>query len=318
MSHRLLDGDKLAELMGMRDAIERMEEALRAKADGRLISPTRFFVRIDTGSLAITGGGQRGDDGVLGFNAAVWANNTTKPLPDAKGLVVIFDSRSGTLKAVLIGKRVLAYRTPAVTAVAIRHLARPDAKNLGIMGSGRQAWLVLEAAAEVQSFERIMVYSPTPSHRQELAQEMSVRLRRPVEAASDAEEVVRRAEVLACCTTSPSPVFDAAWLQPGVLVTSTGPKYRGAHEVPMEASERSALIVTDSLGQVDGHSSHLGPYYLADTPHRERMVELSDIVVGKQLGRRSADDIILFSPLGLAGAEILLADEAIKRAGTRL
>ncbi|RMD59890.1 ornithine cyclodeaminase family protein [Candidatus Parcubacteria bacterium] len=198
-----------------------------------------------------------------------------------------------------------AIRTAAINAVALRHMARPDATSLGILGSGFQARVHLQAAMAVKAFERVIAYSPTPAHLKAFAEAMQRAIDLPLHVASSSEEVVRRADVLICATTSRTPVFDAAWLRPGTHVNTIGPKFAQGHEVPLEAARRAEVIVTDSLAQVDAYAE---TFFLKSTPERERMMELSEVVVGRQAGRLSQDGLTLFCSVGLAGTEVVVAD----------
>ena len=147
---------------------------------------------------------------------------------------------------------------------------------------------------------------------QAFAGELSQKTGVPIEALSSAEDVVRRAEVLICATTSTTPILDADWLRPGMHINTIGPKYKGRHEFPVEAARKSHTIVTDSLQQVDGYESYAPPFFLQNTPERKRMIELDELVVGKRQGRSSPDELTLFCSVGLAGTEVVVADAAFK------
>jgi ornithine cyclodeaminase len=228
-------------------------------------------------------------------------------------LVVVFDSRTGEFKGLVISKRIGALRTAAINAVAIKHMARPDAANLGILGSGFQARFHTQAALVAKQFKSAKVFSATASHREAFSKEMSSKTGLHVEAANSAQEVVEFADVLICATTSTTPVLEENWVKPGTHVNTIGPKFRGKSEVPYELAQKSQVIVTDSFQQVDGYSE---PFFLSDTPERKRMIELSDVVAGKQKGRQSSKDITLFCSVGLAGTEVVVANEALNAANS--
>ena len=167
----------------------------------------------------------------------------------------------------------------------------------------------------VRPFEQVIVYSRTPAHREAFAKEIQHIIDTTIQVATSPEEVVRNAEVLISVTTSRTPVFDTRWLRPGVHINTIGPKFMDAHEVPIEAAHRAEVIATDSLAQVDAYSK---PFFLANTPERERMVELGDVVVGRRAGRLSREGITLFCSVGLAGTEVVVANallEELKTAG---
>lgn len=155
------------------------------------------------------------------------------------------------------------------------------------------------------------------AHREAFAAEMNGRSGLQVSAVDSAEEAVREADVLICCTSSLTPVFQAEWLKPGAHVTNIGSKYKKACELPREVVERSAVLVTDSFGQVDSQGGPHGRHFLAETPHRARLVELADEVAGKVAGRQNDEETTLFCSVGLAGTEMVLADRALSLSPAR-
>ena len=104
-------------------------------------------------------------------------------------------------------------------------------------------------------------------------------------------------------------------LSTGMHINTIGPKFKEAYEISPEVGQNSHMIVTDSLDQIDSYSK---PFFLLDTPERNRMVELSEIVVGRRRGRLSTIDITLFCSVGLAGTEVVVANEALVLANSQL
>jgi ornithine cyclodeaminase len=127
-----------------------------------------------------------------------------------------------------------------------------------------------------------------------------------------AQEAVADADVVICATKSTTPVLDPGWLKPGAHVNTVGPWARGESELDVSIAGRVRVVATDSLHQLRSYAT---PYFLADTPWMEAMVELGDIVVGKHTGRQAPDDITLFCTAGLSGTEVAVASEALRRAG---
>lgn len=305
--YRILSDEEISRILGVENVISVIEQALRAKVEGALIAPPRFSVEAEQGALVFTAGAETKYSHSIGFR--VYDTFSDLSSEDHYQLVAVFDSQTGRLRGLVVGSLIGALRTAAINAVAIKYMARPDAQTLGILGSGFQARFHMQAAMVVRPFRRARVYSPTASHREAFASEMSTTTGIPVEATNSAEDVVRFADVLICATTSTSPLFDAKWVEPGTHINSLGPKFKGMSEIPYELAEKSRVIATDSLQQVDSYSK---PFFLLGTPERNRMVELSEIVVGKQKGRLSLNDITLFCSVGLAGTEVVVADAALK------
>lgn len=289
--------------------IETIERSLRAKNAGQLIAPPRFSVDVEKGALVFTAGAETMESHTIGFRVY---DSFQSDAPERTQLVAVFDSRTGAFKGLCVGVMIGALRTAAINAIAIKHMARTDVKRMGILGSGLQARTHFLAALSVRQFDSAMVYSPNVGHRQAFADELSHKTGMPIKAFSSAEDVVRGAEVLICASTSVTPIFDAGWLIPGMHINTIGPKFKDRHELPVEAARKSHRIVTDSLQQVDGFDSYASPFFLQNTPERERMIELDELVAGKRKGRSSPDELTLFCSVGLAGTEVVLADAAFK------
>jgi ornithine cyclodeaminase len=305
-----LTDEDISKTLTMKHAINAIELSLRAKNEGKLIAPPRFSVGLKNGSLVFTVGADTKNSNAIGFRVY---DTFKSDSPDRTQLVAVFDSRSGAFRGIVMGVLIGALRTAAINALAIKYMARSDAKCLGVLGSGLQARTHATAAAVVRHFERASVYSPTDKNRQAFARELNDKTGIPTRALSSAEDVVREADVLICATNSRKPVLDAGWLKPGMHINTIGPKIKGTNELPIEAARKSDYIVTDSLQQVDEYKSYSTPFFLHDTPERGRMVELDELVVGKSIGRSSSDELTLFCSVGLAGTEVILANEALKQ-----
>ena len=66
-------------------------------------------------------------------------------LDSHQGAVLLFDTENGSLTALLDATAVTTIRTAAVSGLATRLLARPDADELAILGAGVQGHAHLEA-----------------------------------------------------------------------------------------------------------------------------------------------------------------------------
>ena len=304
--YRIITDEDIDRILEIETVVNIVEQTLRARAEGALIAPPRFSIDVDRGALVFTAGAETKYSRSLGFRVY---DTFPKSSPDHAQFVAVFDSQTGDFRGLVISKLIGALRTAAINAVAIRHMARSDVKNLGILGSGFQARFHLQAAKIARQFQSAKVYSPTVSHREGFAMEMSAQAGIPTDASSSAEDVVRFADVLICATTSASSVLEAGWVRPGTHVNTIGPKFKGMSEIPYALAQHSQVIATDSPEQVDSYSK---PFFLLDTPERDRIVDLSEIVVGKQKGRLSPSDITLFCSVGLAGTEVVVADEVLR------
>ncbi len=306
MSYVVLTDDELKNRVTMRAAIQAIMFALREKANGTLIAPPRFSVPGGRDSLVFTIGGTSGARRLLGFRVYDTFGGES---PDRAQIVAVYDGATGALRGIVLGNRLGPLRTGAIGGVAIDLLARKDARRLAVLGTGTQARTQLEAAACVRDFDTIRAFSPNQARREAFAHEMSQATGLAVEAVHRAREAVDEADVVLCATTSPSPVLDADWLKPGAHVTTMGGAFRGASDIDPGVVERSTVIATDSRPQLESFSE---PSLVVGTPHAARLVELSDVLVGRAHGRTSETDLTLFVSVGLAGTEVVVADAALE------
>lgn len=289
-----------------RRVVDAMADALREHAAGTLVAPPRFSLSVPEGGLVFTAGAAL-DRGAMGFRVY----DTVGAGADHTQLVAVYDSATGAFRGLCAGDAVGRLRTGGIGGVAVDRLA-PDAATVGVLGSGNQARAQLEAVAAVCDIDRARVYSPTAAHREAFAETLAAATGDDVTAVADPERAVRGADAVLCATDSERPVFDPDWLAPGAHVTSVGPAFADAHELPPAVADRADAVVTDSLAQVEAYREEGREFLVAP----ERLVELSALVAGdaRPERRERGEALTLFCSVGLAGTEVALADAVLDRA----
>ncbi|WP_226483105.1 ornithine cyclodeaminase family protein [Natrinema amylolyticum] len=301
----LTDGDIYSQF-DYEGVVDAVRSAFAERAAGTLEAPPRWHVDAGEGELVFTAGAATGPANAAGFRVY-----ETHP-DDGEGhteLVAIFDATTGAFEGLVVGHAIGGLRTGGIGGVAIDRLAREGCETVGVLGSGFQARAQVGAACAAREFTEVLVYSPTTGSRESFAETVDGEVDPPVRAVDDPEPVVREAEALVCATDSEEPVFDADWLAPGTHVTTIGPRFRDAHELPLAVVDRADVVATDSLPQVDDYDR---PYIVAGED-RERMIELADMLEDPGLGRQREDDVTLFCSVGLAGTEVVLGKRFLKR-----
>ncbi|WP_408956809.1 ornithine cyclodeaminase family protein [Natrinema sp. 74] len=298
------DGDIYSQF-DYEQVVEAMRDAFAERAAGTLEAPPRWRVDAGEGELVFTAGSATGPTNATGFRVY----ETHGSGDDHTELVAVFDATTGAFEGLIAGHAVGGLRTGGIGGVAIDCLAREDSETLGILGAGFQARAQVGAACVARDFEAVLVYSPTAESRDSFAETANSEVEPPVRAVDDPKSVVREADALVCATDSEDPVFDPDWLEAGTHVTTIGPRFRDAHELPLAVVDRADAIATDSLPQVDAYDRP----YVAAGADRERLVELAEVLEDPTLGRGREDDITLFCSVGLAGTEVVLGREFIER-----
>ena len=285
-------------------AVRWIGEAVDAHHRGELTAPPRVHADFGDGRLVFTAGHLRGS--WFGYRSY-----QTMPGNPGAQVVVVHDEASGQVRAVAIGNELGPRRVGAIGAVAADALAPPGARAVAIIGTGVQAYTQLWALGVVRELGEVRVYSRDPGRRAEFAERVRPLVAGDCRPAADARSAVAGAEIVILATSSPDPVVDAAWLGPGTYVATLGPKQRGRAEFGLDLPDAAALLVTDSLAQIDAYDP---PNVLAGTPHRQRLVSLGAVRAGL-VPRPAAHGISLFFSVGLAGTEAFLLDRLAASAG---
>lgn len=304
--YQVLTDRDIENLGSMKKIIEAITRSFEEQSNGTLISPPRFRIETDLGDLVFTAGAATALDKVIGFRVYETYKND---VDGHEQIVCVFDSENGVFKGIIIGNLLGALRTGAIGGVAINELSRMDAEQIAVIGTGLQARTQLEAAVAVRNIKNIRVYSRSHDNRETFAQEMSKKLNTDILPVTSSRDCIEGADIVICATNSFTPVFEIDGLKPGAHINTVGSKSARKHEIPFELAAVSSVIATDSIEQLRAYQT---PHFLVGTPDESRVVQLSEIVTGRVSGRRAAGDVTLFCSVGLAGTEIVAANELMK------
>src|SRR3712207_1318219 len=229
---------------------------------------------------------------------------------------MLFDPESGELLSILQSDRMGQMRTGAASGVASKHLAREDAKTLGIYGAGWQAESQLEAVAAVRNLERVIVYSRREESRKRFAEKMGEKLGMEIETTHAAEEPAAQ-DIVVTMTSSVEPVLHGEWLRPGAHVNAAGSNFLFKREIDRDVAKRANLVVIDSREELGLEAGNLLQALETGAVMPEAPGGLGQIIAGQVPGRQSSQDITLFGSQGLALEELAAARLAYDRATER-
>ncbi len=311
MAVLVLNQEEVERLLDMEGCIEAMAGALASLARGEVHVPLRFIVKPEDepSLIGLMPAHRAGDSPLYSLKTVcVFPDNPQRGLDAHQGTVTLFDGETGEVRALMNASAITAIRTAAVSAVATRLLAREDARELGVLGSGVQARSHLEALRLVRDFDLVRIYSPTGGHAQSLADETGA------EVAGSAEEAVRGADVVVTATSSVAPVLERGWLKDGAHVNVVGGR-------PPEMRELDTATIADSAFYVDRRESAeneafdyrdalesgaIGPGHIRG--------EIGEVLIGAAPGRQSPDELTVFRSLGLAVEDLAAAEYVVRRA----
>lgn len=305
----VVDQAAVTRLLPMDDCMAAMGEALAVLARGDAILPLRQVLRLPGGRGAFAAmPAYLGSSQSIGLKAiTVFPGNHGTELDSHQGAVMLFEGERGRLLAVMDASSITAIRTAAVSGVATRLLAREDAGDLAILGTGVQARTHLEAMRIARALRRVRVFSRDPVRVRAFAERASARHGIAVEPAATAREAVEGADLICTVTSSTEPVLLGEWLAPGAHVNAVGASLPHCRELDTAAVARSRLFVDRRESALNEAGDVLIPRREGAIGDDHIQAELGEVVLGLHPGRRAGDEVTLFKSLGLAVEDVAAA-----------
>lgn len=282
------------------DAVERCCERL---ARGAIENRPRERLGLEGGQLAVLAASDL-ECGYAGLkSSAVFPD-------DSRSVVLLFETERAELAAVIEAERLGQLRTGAASGVAVRHLARPEARSAGVIGCGRQAESQIAGIrAALPQIETVVAYCRT-AERLHLFCE-----RNGCEPAESPREAAAQ-DVVVTATTSADPVIRGEWLREGALVLAIGANDGRSRELDDAVLERAGFVVCDLREQARAEAADLTEPIEHGVLDWLEVHELHEVVLDHALGRGSDADIVVFKSNGIAAWDIAVGALVLERART--
>jgi alanine dehydrogenase len=331
-----IHNDVVAKVLTMKDCIDAQEHAFRQIPSGGAIHRPRLDMYIPcerTDGYYRWGTMEGANDGFFAIrmksDVMTWPKNADGKWRENKycvepgkfmGLILLMSTQNGEPLAFINDGVLQHMRVGGGAGIGARHLARGNASTVGILGSGGMARTFLEAFCVVRPIRRAKVFSPTATNRERYAREMSRKLNIEVVPVASARETVSGVDILATCTDSMTPTFEADWLEPGMHVTMLGPR-----ELSSAVLDRFDVRIRQGVGGVkmpetDRIKSEIGHSplaYIAGTEEEMRRLpertreggfggdypDYCDLVTGKAKGRERDDQVTFYHNMGNQGLQ---------------
>jgi len=304
------------ELLPMAECIDVMAEALLALAHGDAVLPLRSMVWMpDKSGLLGLMPAYLGAPRSLGLKVISYLPGNHGTGRDShQGAVLLFDSATGGLLAMIDASSITATRTAAVSGLATRLLARDDAGDLALVGSGVQASAHLDAMRAVRTLRRVRVCSASLARAQAFARHHEKTLGLPIEAVATAKEAVSGADLICTATPSREPVLCGDWISAGAHINAVGACFAATRELDTAAVVRSRLYVDRRESTLTESGDFLIPRAEGAIGDDHIVGELGEILAGRVSARCSPDEITLFKSLGIAIEDLAAAHHIHARA----
>jgi ornithine cyclodeaminase/alanine dehydrogenase-like protein (mu-crystallin family) len=302
------------DLLPMEVCVPLMRETLAALSRGDAVLPLRSKVSLPDGSgLLGLMPGYLGGPPRFGLKVVtVMPGNHGTPYDSHQGVVMLFGVAHGEPLAIMDASAITAIRTAAASGAATDALARPDAGDFALLGSGVQARMHLAAMKAVRPLRRVRVWSRSRANAERFAREASAEAGVPIEVAATGEDAVRGADLVCTTTSSRDPVLKGAWLAPGAHVNAVGACFPASRELDTEAVRRAHFYTDCRESCMNEAGDFLIPRKEGAITDAHLLGEVGEVFLGTVRGRTSPGEITVYESLGVA-VEDLAAAHAIHR-----
>jgi len=297
------------------ETVDIVEQAFRMLASGKVIMPPILSMDIPEvhGEVDVKTAFIPGFDNFAIKVSPGFFDNPKLGLPSLNGLMIALSSRTGLVEALLLDNGYLTdIRTAAAGAVAARHLAPPAVETAGVLGTGLQARLQIEAAHLVCPFRRVLVWGRDAAKAEACARDIAAKLDVKAEVCS-ADQVVQQSQLVVTATPSREPLLKAEWLHPGLHITAMGSDQSDKNEIEPQAVAGATLYVCDRVSQAE-RLGELRSARAQGVLPGAAPPELGEVITGTRPGRTSPGDITICDLTGTGAQDTAIATYALKAA----
>lgn len=312
----ILSAQDVRDLLPMSACMDVMRETLRSLSEGSAVQPLRAVLRApdNTGALGVMPGWLPGI-GMMGLkDVSVFSGNRAVGLESHIGVVLLHETQHGQLVAIADASEITAIRTAAVSGVATQLLARPDAGDLALIGSGTQAETHLAAMLVARPIRRVRVWSRSAENARDFATRMQARHSLSIEVIPTVRDAVDGADIICTTTASKEPILNGIWLTPGTHINAVGSSVSFARELDTAAVVIARLFVDRKESTINEAGDYLFPLKERAITEAHIVGEVGDVLRGMLNGRSSDAEITLFKSLGLAVEDIAATHYVYTRA----
>jgi ornithine cyclodeaminase/alanine dehydrogenase-like protein (mu-crystallin family) len=302
---RYLNENDVRQLLTMPMAVKLVEEALKARAEGRANDVPRVRTRNPEGTLHVLQASAR-DLNRIGFKAYY-------SVPSGTGYHVnLYDMAKGPLVAMVEASYLGMVRTGAASGVATRYLAKDDASVVAMLGAGKQAVGQIEAVCEVRKVREVRVWSRKPETSAKFIDTLAKRLNVEMRPVKDGAKAVEGADIINVITKASEPVLRGDWLEPGQHINAAGSNSLIRREIDLAAVKRSNYITVDSRGTARNECGDLLPAVENGLVDWDTLTEIGEVIAGRAPRRTSPHQITLYESHGMGIQDLYVAHTLVE------
>lgn len=315
----VINGDNIRKAITMAEVVDIVEGAFAALSDGTAHVPNRIQIEVPdhNGTTLFMPGFLKTKNEMAIKVVSVYPDNPKRGMPSINALVMVMDTETGTVKAIIDGTVLTGMRTGAAGGVGTRLLARQNAETLAIFGAGIQGRYQFEATLAVRDIREVRVYDPIREASERFVSDLKQQTQTRITVASSPSEAIHNSDIICTTTTSDKPVFDDADVAPGTHINAVGIYKPHMHEIPPETVARARIAVDSREACLEEAGDLLIPVAMGLRPKNETWTEIGEISNGSKTGRESDTEITLFKTVGVSVQDVMAAAAVYKNATDR-
>ncbi|MEO0108832.1 MAG: alanine dehydrogenase [candidate division WOR-3 bacterium] len=315
MKTLILGEAQIKRILTMKDTLTAVEECFAAFGRGEVVIPPKMYLTYPkyNGDIRVMPSwvDKMGISGVKIVN--VHPDNPRKfELRSVMAVLVMIEPKNGFPIAIFDATHITLMRTGAAAGVASKYLARTDAKVLGLVGTGKQAWTQLEAIVMIRPISQVLLYDIDQAVAEAFREEFAPKYPRvEFEICKTLRSCVERSDIVCTLTPVRKPIVKADWVRPGTHINAMGADAEGKEELEPALLKRAKVII-DDFAQTT-HSGEINvPWKKGLITKKDIWSEIGKVVAGLKPGRTSDKDITIFDSTGLGVQDLVTAAKVYK------
>lgn len=298
---RIIRAGEIKQFYSMSMAIDAMRRAFSSLSAGESYVPLRFISKLPGNEMALIfkPASIEKDNRVTIKFLTQRESGFIPGIPAIQGIILVIDSTTGGILAIMDGEYITALRTGAASGLATRCFAREDSRILAVFGCGTQGRTQLEAVVCERDIKKVLVFETNKESADQFIREMEKRFNLEIVYATDTK-LIKEADIICTATNSTKPLFGRENVKEGVHINAIG-------SFQPHMQELDPLIIRDSKIFLDmaepclKESGDLIKPILAGVINESNIAgEIGDFLLNRITGRDSADQITLFKSVGVA------------------
>jgi ornithine cyclodeaminase/alanine dehydrogenase-like protein (mu-crystallin family) len=307
----IITDDDVRKHLSMPECIEAMEVAFRDYADGKAktlprvryyaetADPNRLYAcNVHVGAVPSYGIAcvRAGSNCIVSDGSNPDRKIKSNPEPVNWSVIVLYDMSTAEPLAFVHESHLSGVRVGATTGAAVAAIAREDAAELALFGTGRQARSAFEAVCAVRPIKRVRLFSPNEDHCRHFA-ELQARDGVVIDIVREPREVIAGADIICCATNVRRPVFDGAWLEPGQMVctvVNSDPNGKRTEVDETTFARATDIVVNDWASVESNRQVELLDPIEKGLVDRAFVFELGDVLAGHAVVRQTDDNLVYY------------------------